>query len=351
MSGPIQIIIPDTNVLYSDPFLEGALIRTILAAESQTDIRLVIPEVVVDELRNHVEEELNDTLKSAAKVRRDVARLSGLSQYAVDFNMSPEQREAVLDRFDRRIGQFAREGRILMYPSASPKELARRSIKDQAPFNENDRGMRDTLIWLTTKEYVINGRDTGCRISLVTQDKAFLNKRKTKLNESLALELEGAGIPHDAVTVLPTLQSVVETFVAGKLPYAEWVKVAIEGGRIDDFTPDSDAVSLEVTDWILKNPESLEVGDYFFVEFDVVEDVAFQNMEEALDLGGGEVLVESEWTCEVAAEGFENPHFGDSLHLALRFNLSSIVEVENGRLSVGSHDVTDVDVLDFTRGE
>ena len=347
----MQIIIPDTNALNADPFLEGAHIRTILAAESQTNIRLVIPEVVVDELRNHVEEEVNKVLESAVIVRRDVARLSGLSQYAVDFNISPELRKAVLGRFDRRIGEFAKEGRILMYPSASPKELSRRSIKDQAPFKDSDRGMRDTLIWLTTKEYVINGQETGCRVSLVTKDKAFLNKEKTKLNESLTLELEGAGIPHDAVTVLPTLQSVVESFVSGKLPDVEWVKVAIEDGEIDDFTPDSDAVQLEVTDWILKNPESLEVDDYFFVEFDVAEDVALQNIEKVLDLGGGKFLVESEWTCEVAAEGFEDPnfYFGDSLQLVSRFNLSSIVEVENGRLSVRSHEVTDIDVLEFTK--
>ena len=53
-----MLVIPDTNVLFSDPFLEGPLIRTIVAAEIQAGIRLVIPEVVIDELRNHVEERL-----------------------------------------------------------------------------------------------------------------------------------------------------------------------------------------------------------------------------------------------------------------------------------------------------
>ena len=98
-----MLIVPDTNVLFSDPFLEGALVKTILAAENHTDIRLVIPELVVDELRNHVKERLEAAIKDADKVRRDYARLSGVNPYSVDFMISADQRKVVMDRFDRRI--------------------------------------------------------------------------------------------------------------------------------------------------------------------------------------------------------------------------------------------------------
>ena len=134
------LVVPDTSVLFSDPFLDGAFIRTILAAESHTGIRLAIPEIVVDELRNHVEDKLDGVVKAADKVRRDYAGLSGLNRFAVDIMVSADQRQAVLDRFDWRIREFTKEGRILKYPSPSPKELARRSIGAQAPFKDKDRG-------------------------------------------------------------------------------------------------------------------------------------------------------------------------------------------------------------------
>ena len=279
-------------------------------------------------------------------MRRDYATLSGLHPYSVDIMISSDQRKAVLDRFDRRIQQLTKEGRILNYPSASPKELAHRSIKVKAPFQDKDRGMRDTLIWLTAKDRAIQGAGAGLQITLVSEDKAFWDKDKRKLDQSLVGELEDAGIPLDSITVRRNLQDVIETFVSANLPNVQWVRVAIEGGQLADFTASSDTVLLKVTDWILDNPELFEVGGYTFVAFDIVEEVFLHSIERALDLGGGEVLVESKWTCDVAAEGYENPHFGDNLRLTLRFALSSIVKVDNDCLSVRSHEVTDMEVVD-----
>ena len=339
------LVIPDTNILFSDQFLEGALVNTILAAEDRSDIRLVIPEIVVDELRNLVEERLEATIKGADRLRHDFAKLSGLSPYSVDIMISCDQRKAVLDRFESRIQQLAKEGRILNYPSPSPKELAHRSIKVKVPFREEDRGMRDTLIWLTAKDCAVQGTSTGSKVILVSKDKAFWDEKKKSLNESLVTELEDAGIPLDSITILDSLQNVIDTFISGKLPDVEWVKGAIERGQIDDFTTESDKVLISVTDWINHNAEILDVGGYLLVEFDVVEEVSLDSIERALDLGSGEVLVESEWICNVSAEGYGNPHFGNNLRVELRFKLSSIVKIDNDPLSVISHEVTDMEVV------
>ena len=342
-----MLVIPDTNVLFSDPFLEKPLIKTILAAESQTDIRLVVPEVVVDELRNHVEERLDATVKAAYGVRRKYAGLRGVEPYSVDFMIDADQRQAVLDRFKRRIQQLDKEGRILPYPSLSPRELAQRSIKVQLPFLDRDRGMRDTLIWFTAKECAIKGVGSGARVTLVSNDGAFWDDKKKAMQEGLTVELKGAGFALDSIVVRPALQDVIDTFVSGKLPAAEWVKVAIQGGQIDDFTNSSDSVLLKATDWLYENPETLEVGGaYIFVEFDIVEEAVFHSIEQAIDIGGSEALVESNWTCDVAAEGYDNPHFGDNLRIALEFKLSSIVKIDKDCLSVRSHEVTDMEVVD-----
>ena len=320
---------------------------TILAAENQTGIRLVIPEVVVDELRNHVEERLDATVKAADKVRRQYAGLRGIEPYPVNLMIYADQRQAVLDRFEQRVQELDKEGRILPYPSLSPKELAQRSIRVQLPFRDKDRGMRDTIIWLTAKECAIKGVGSGTRVTLVSDDGAFWDKRKKKIQDGLTMELKGAGIPLDSIAVQHTLQHVVDTFVSGKLPPIEWVRVAIQGGQIDDFTTSSDSVLLKATDWFYDNPEILEVGGaYYFVEFDIVEEVILNNIEQAVDIGGSEALVKSNWTCVVAAEGYDNPHFGDNLHIALEFKLSSIVKIDKNCLSVQSHEVTDMEVVD-----
>ena len=347
------LVIPDTNVLFSDPFLERPLIRTILAAENHTDIRLVIQEVVIDELRNHVEERLEATVEAANEVRHKYAGLSGLDPYAVDFMIDADQRRAVLERFEQRIQQLYNDGRILKYPSPSPKELAHRSIRTQLPFRDKDRGMRDTLIWLTAKEHAIEGVGSGTKITLVSGDGAFWDKDKSRMREDLTAEIKDAGIPLDSIAVLPTLQHVIDAFVSGELSPVEWVSVAIQGGQIDDFTASSDRVLLEATDWILNNPEILEVGFYTFIEFDIVEETVLHDIEQTLDLGDGETLVESNWRCYVSAAGYDNPYlyFRESLQVELEFKLSSIVEVDNARLSVISHEVADMDVVDVIKDQ
>ena len=285
----------------------------------------MIPEVVVDELRNHVEERLDATVKATDKVRRQYAELSGLEAYSVDLMIDAAQRQTVLDRFERRIQQLDKEGRILTYPSPSSKDLAERSIKGQLPFLNKDRGMRDTLIWLTAKECAIRGGGSGTKIILVSDDGAFWDKDRKKMREGLTADLKDAAIPPDTIAVRPALQDVIDIFVSGTLPPAEWVTVAIQGGQIDDVTTSSDLVLLKATDWIYDNPEILEVGGaYTFVEFDIVEEVVLHSIEQALDIGLGEALVKSKWTCDVAAEGYDNPHFGEKLRIALEFNLSSL---------------------------
>ena len=82
------------------------------------------------------------------------------------------------------------------------------------------------------------------------------------------------------------------------------------------------------------------------MEFDVVEGTVIQSIERALDLGEGLALVESIWVCDVAAEGYDGPHLRYNLELAMKVRLSSVVSVDNSRLAVRSHEVTDVEVVE-----
>ena len=145
----VSLVVPDSTSLYSDPFLEGPLIRTILAAEDKAGVRLVIPEVVIAEIRNQVQERTQKNAQDVKKAQHEYAQLSGISPCEFDFCISQKEQQAVLDRFDRRVEQLAAEGRILKFPSITPKELTERSIRQQAPFQGKDRGVRDTFIWLT----------------------------------------------------------------------------------------------------------------------------------------------------------------------------------------------------------
>lgn len=211
-----MLIVPDTSVLYNhgDLFFEKRLITAILDAEEVEGIKFMIPEVVIDELRNHVEEKADEAIGAVNKSHSQIDSLVGHNRYT-DGCITSHQKQDILDRFEERVKQFVKEGRILCYPSTSPKELADRSIRDQLPFlssGESDRGMRDTLIWLTLKEHLMRMVASAVpKILFVTNDKkAFLDERGYELHESLASELENEGIPRDSVTIKRNLNDVIE---------------------------------------------------------------------------------------------------------------------------------------------
>lgn len=219
-----MLVVPDTNAVHQDPFFEKGHITTIIANEEVARIRLMIPEVVVDELRGHVEEQLNDLEKRERSLYQEFASISGQT-HSHNLHITPEQKRAVLDRFDQRIKQFREEGRILAYPSISPQKLANRSIRDRRPFQssgsgnqKSDRGMRDTLIWLTLKEHLKKTDDTVPQILFATEDTVFVvkeeNRLQNRLHESLVYEIENEGVPRDSIIIRHKIEDVITEFIS-----------------------------------------------------------------------------------------------------------------------------------------
>ena len=198
-----KFVVPDTNVLFSDLFLEQPSLSTIRETEQAVDLRVLFPAVVIDELRNKLEERLDQLDKDAGKLRHDLTRLTGTRIGPLDFEVASRGRRFISDRFERRILQLHEEKRVIPYPSTSLEELAHRSIRTTPPFSGEDKGLRDTLIWLSIKEHLANAMGAGSKVILVTRDGAFYaDKRKTALSESLSRELEDLGVPRDAVSAV-----------------------------------------------------------------------------------------------------------------------------------------------------
>lgn len=350
-----MLVIPDTNALFSDPFLEKPLTTAIMAAEERADIRLVVPEVVVDELRGQVEREMKELGNNERNLRRKLARLSGQT-HSHNSHITPEQNQSVMNRFEKKIEQLVKEDRILSYPSISLKELADRSIRDRPPFQpsndgkrKSDRGMRDTIIWMTIKECLERTDDTTPQILFVSADTAFA-KGGNILQESILEEIESEGLSRDMVAVRSSLGKVVD-FISDRLPKEEFIKVAVESGQIKDFTDQDDAVAILAQEWIYEHGPVLynhnEFMEYFDYEFDVLEGTHFDYVEYTLDLGNNQVLVNSEWTGQAGVTESLEIYQEKSLTASLRFKVSSIVEGEDERLSAKSHEIAGMEVQEL----
>ncbi len=186
------------------------------------------------------------------------------------------------------------------------------------------------------------------QVILVTKDGAFWDKNKTKLNESLAKELNDAGLPCNSVVVLRTLDRVISEFLRGKLSDADWIRIRIENGEISDFADSSPSALWGATTWIHEHPDIFDnyqgssIRGYTSVQFDRMKEVSFGRVNETIDLGSSEVVVRSEWTGTAVIVGYSGPNRSEHLDVALRFTMGSLIETMPGHAFVTEHDVSDM---------
>ena len=174
------------------------------------------------------------------------------------------------------------------------------------------------------------------------------------MKEDLTLK----GLPEDSVIIRKDLNKVTEEFIAGKLSNFDWVKVAIEGGQVPDFTDDSEEISILAYDWLSANSKIFEgdeytPSDYLWMEFDVIENICRLSVESTLEIGDDFVVVSSTWKGDAAVQGIvatmEDMTLKDSLTSKVVLGVTSILKSQNGKLTIQSHEVNDVSILKTIR--
>ncbi len=215
-------VVLDANALRRDRFFSKHASRLLVREAREGRIRLVIPEVALDEAINLYREDV-----SAHQVK--IMRASQeLSQLRADpgIDLEPLVVNEPLDDYRTFLSEIIRvTGAIVApYPAIPHSEVVSRALRRDRPFDPDGRdGYRDTLIWETIKQ-VAQQHDE--QIVFVSADpKAFSpNKDATALHRNLRDELEASGIQDERITRVDD----VKTFTDEHVPNVEPVFLEIE---------------------------------------------------------------------------------------------------------------------------
>ncbi len=161
-------VLPDTNALF------GALTsrtpnppwQRLLGLSTAGEIQVVLAEIVQWELANQLREKLETEFRSL-RIQTDKMRRLGLEP--PPFGEGPDQAQQVVAGTSEELRQQVlwHRGRIASAPSVSAADLVRRSLERRPPFDREDRGLRDTMLWLTALDLVAD----GTTVVLVSHDK------------------------------------------------------------------------------------------------------------------------------------------------------------------------------------
>ena len=338
------LAIPDSNALWADPFLQGVIAQSISLASEHLDISLMIAELVGDELKNIVHTRLQDTNLELGKLTHDAQVLKLAVTFPLRWELSKLAHEA-LDEFDTFLQSHNDKNGSLQYPTVSTQELANLAIKRRAPFQERDRGLRDTLLWTSICDAAKTGDDIYV---LISKDKIFWSKDRKHLNDDLQTQLMELNL-EGRVNICETLADFLQEYVTPNLKPAEAVQVAIDAKRIPDFTGESDEVALVISDDLMSSeiPQDWNLGsDYDWADFDVVNYAELEDIVSTSELDGANaVLVTSQWRVQIALilTNYYGP-INNEGYLTVEVACTIQTLVDAGTLEARDHEVTDYDL-------
>jgi hypothetical protein len=215
-------VVLDANALKRDRFFSKHASRLLVREAREGRIRLVIPEVVLDEAINLYREDVSKQQVNITRATLELRQLRADPGIDVEALVVNEP----LARYREFLGEIiaAAGATVAPYPSIAHTDVVDRALRRDRPFDpEGKDGYRDTLIWETIKQLA---RQHNHPIVLVSADpKAFSpGKDSSSLHRNLLSELQALGVAEDRVTRL----SDVKDFTDAHIPNVEPERVEIE---------------------------------------------------------------------------------------------------------------------------
>jgi hypothetical protein len=342
-------IVLDSNIFRGDFLLRSKDFEVLIDYLRKTNSSIILPQVILDEVKELYSRALKERLVTHNKAITNInIALADESKHLkaaeIDIDVEVKAYEAFikskLSIYDRR---------ILPYTDSFLKEISIRAIKRQKPCGEDGQGFRDTLIWLTIKEYCRTCHEK--QITFISNnDKDFGNSEKTDLHESLSTECEQLNI---RINYCKNVREFIERHsVKIDVFNAEWVESNVDieavNGMIEDEINGNKPRSIQ--SW-LNSKRDIETSEYFkatnvntyeFKEFFVYE------------MLGNKYIINVQLGCEVEIEheyydktyggsweeyysrriqvGYEYLDF--DAHISMTYENGEVVDIELGEIEI-----------------
>lgn len=181
-----MIVFIDTNIFYNNWYLNNANFKYLFNYLENTGSKLFLSEIVCSEVDNKFNIELDslkkhfsDGLKKSKSILNEVPNYN-LNKLDVDYSIKKVLSELQND--------FKIE--YVSYENIDNSKIVERAIKRIKPFQDQDKGYRDTLIWLSLLDY-LKTENIDNEISFINNNsKDFLNKEKSNLHPDLIKDID-----------------------------------------------------------------------------------------------------------------------------------------------------------------
>jgi len=180
-------------------------------------IEIYIPEVVIDEVKNKYSQRL---LKSKTDIKNELIKFNKLSKQNIAEILIDENIDNAIEEYVNHLDKIIKDNniKILPYPKVSHKFIAEKAMKKTKPFNANEKGYRDNLIWenikdlLTDEELAVTFPEL---VFITNNHKDFAENNTRNPHKDLLNELKERQFSTKSVVIYPSLSEYND--IQGKL--------------------------------------------------------------------------------------------------------------------------------------
>lgn len=175
----------DTNVFYNNWFLKNADFKFLINFVENTDAVLLMSELVCEEVNNLHAREINAIVNNLENELRKSRKLT-ISNWDFDFSSLREKYD-----FKEVLSERTRLTKYFSYSEIRHEEVVKRAMSKIRPFQEEEKGYRDTLIWLSFLSFLKKNSITREVIFISNNKNDFFDGKRTDFHEDLKRDIQG----------------------------------------------------------------------------------------------------------------------------------------------------------------
>lgn len=199
-------VVIDSNIIIADFWLESTNFKVLFESVQKGDIQVYIPEIVLDEVINKFNQRLKE---SERKIDSELSTFKKLSKKDNKNPLTETIINSSVEEYKKHLEKVIKDNsiEIVKYPNTEHKFLVYKAMNKLKPFNSNEKGYRDCLIWENIKTLLTDYESAVSQPELVFISNNYKDfaTSEYELHSDLISELEDEDFDSKSVIVYPKL--------------------------------------------------------------------------------------------------------------------------------------------------
>lgn len=251
-------VVLDSNIIIADFWLESTNFKVLFESAKKGNIKIYIPEIVLDEVINKYNQRLEE---STRKIDSELKTFKKLSKADEKNPLTKSIIEKSVADYQKHLKKVVKENSIEVtkYPKTEHKFLAYKAMNKLKPFNSNEKGYRDCLIWENIKTLLTDYESAVTQPELVFISNNYKDfaTSEYELHPDLISELEDEDFDSKSVIIYPKLTEFNDKQAKLFFVQSESFSKKLKNNEFWDFDLKS-----EITSYLFENYVGSELFKY-----------------------------------------------------------------------------------------